>query len=144
MGNPLGGVLVVWALVEAVRVRSVRWSLTILVLPVLGAIAWFVAGRGLYKNAEQATSSALEDALFALAAHFREHGDTHRAQAVEGALGGDKEQLPRRVLHLFQRGMGGLLDAPLYHPDGRVDGDATTKRDILADQLFEAARSRLR
>lgn len=46
----LGAALVVWALVEAARTGSLRWSLTIIVLPVVGAIAWFVTGRGLYKN----------------------------------------------------------------------------------------------
>ena len=40
--------LIVWALVDALRSQAWRWVATIVVLPGLGAIAWFVAGRPQY------------------------------------------------------------------------------------------------
>jgi hypothetical protein len=77
-----------------------------------------------------------------LAEHFRSYGEPLLANAVAGAAGGDPEQLPRRVLALFGRGMGGLRDCPLYS-DGQVDQAATDRRDELAHEVFEAARAML-
>lgn len=41
-------VLMVWALVEAIRARSWRWVLTIALLSGVGALAWFVGARRQY------------------------------------------------------------------------------------------------
>lgn len=75
-----------------------------------------------------------------LAEHFRTYGEHGLANAVAGAADGEPEQFPRRVLALFRRGMGGLLDCPLYS-HGKVDRAATDRRDELADQVYEAARA---
>jgi hypothetical protein len=84
----------------------------------------------------------VEDAVRRLAAHFRQWDEPHLAAAVEDTLTGDPAHLPRRVLALFTRGMGGLMDRPLYL-DGAVDQRATEERDLLADRLYEQARSAL-
>jgi hypothetical protein len=77
-----------------------------------------------------------------LAEQLRTYGEVSLASAVEGAAAGQAEQLPRRVLALFTRGMGGLLDSPLYS-HGEVDHAATDLRDQLADRVFNAAKTML-
>jgi hypothetical protein len=87
-------------------------------------------------------SDALLSLLGELAGHFRAHGELSRASAVEGAAAGQPEQLPRRVLALFTRGMGGLRDSPLYS-HGEVDHAATGLRYQLADRVFNTAKTML-
>jgi hypothetical protein len=43
---------------------------------------------------------------------------------------------------MFTQGMGGLLDRALYS-GGELDLAATTRRDELADEVFQRAKSRL-
>jgi hypothetical protein len=84
----------------------------------------------------------LEEAMEAFAQHLREFEEPDLAAAVEGARDGDPDRLPQRVLSLFGRGMGGLLDVPMYR-NGAVDQRATARRDELATAVFEAARASL-
>lgn len=91
-------------------------------------------------------ADALVSAVMDLAKVFRVSGDEARASAVEGSLAGDPDLLPRRVLALFARGMGGILDAPIYGAAAapsssfKIDRAATDQRDRLAHALFEEAR----
>ncbi len=39
-----------WALIEAIRARTWRWAITIVVLQPFGAFAWFAAGRRFYRQ----------------------------------------------------------------------------------------------
>ena len=89
------------------------------------------------------TDAALEEAMDAFAEHLRSYGEQELASAIEGAKDGDPDRLLQRVLTLFTRGMGGLLDGPL-HRNGDVDQDATGQRDALADAVYDAALARLR
>lgn len=88
------------------------------------------------------TAAALEEAMEAFALHLRAFEEPGLAAAVEGARDGDPDRLPQRVLSLFSRGMGGLLDVPLYR-NGAVDQPATVRRDELATAVFEAAKASL-
>ena len=85
----------------------------------------------------------LESSLAELATLFRAHDEHDLADWLDHTVEGDPERLPRRVLGMFTRGMGGLMDGPLYS-DGQVDGSATEHRNALARQVFEQARARLR
>jgi hypothetical protein len=78
-----------------------------------------------------------------LARHLRRWHEPNLAAAVEGALDGDADQLPRRALALFSHGMGGLLDRPLCKTDGRVDQQATNRRDRIADEVHTTAKEAL-
>lgn len=40
--------VVIWAAVEAVRAKAWGWTATVLLLPPVGTLAWFVAGRTHY------------------------------------------------------------------------------------------------
>jgi hypothetical protein len=96
---------------------------------------------------------ALYDALVALAAHLRAFGEPRLAARVDEAREGERNGMPQRALELFQHGMGGLLDVPLYRdPQGNlalserpsVDQQATARRDGLAEDVYEAAKALLR
>lgn len=78
-----------------------------------------------------------------LARHLSKWHEPNLAAAVQGALAGEAELLPRRALALFTHGMGGLLDRPLYKRDGQVDQDATNRRDRLAEQVYSTAQEAL-
>jgi hypothetical protein len=83
----------------------------------------------------------LRSSMNDLAGHFRRWHEPNLAAAVEGALDGETDQLPRRALALFTHGMGGLLDRPLCKTDGRVDQQATNRRDRLAQEVHTTART---
>jgi hypothetical protein len=96
---------------------------------------------------------ALDDALAALAAHLRAFGEPRLAAGVDDAREGERDRMPERALALFQHGMGGLLDVPLYLDEHRrralgerpsVDYQATARRDELAEVVHEAAKALLR
>lgn len=44
----VAGGFILLALIEAARTRRFRWVVTILLLPIVGAIGWWVAGRRAY------------------------------------------------------------------------------------------------
>jgi hypothetical protein len=85
-------------------------------------------------------SSRLRAAVDLLSRHLDRWHESSLAAAVHGSLDGPSEELPRRVLHLFTHGMGGLLDSPLRKRSGEVDEQATHRRDLLADDLWNLAR----
>ncbi|MCU1589677.1 MAG: hypothetical protein JWP11_933 [Frankiales bacterium] len=82
----------------------------------------------------------LRTAVDGLARHLERWHETNLASAVAGSLDGPAGELPRRVLALFTHGMGGLLDSPLRKRNGEVDEQATHRRDLLADDLWNVAR----
>ena len=84
----------------------------------------------------------LELTLVELASLYRAHDEHGVADWLDETVQGDLDRLPRRVLEMFTRGMGGWMDHALY-TNGQVDRSATEHRDELAHQLFEHARERL-
>jgi hypothetical protein len=85
-------------------------------------------------------STRLRAAVDLLSRHFDRWHEANLASAVAGTLEGSSDELPDRVLALFTHGMGGLLDTPLRKRSGEVDLQATHRRDLLADDLWNVAR----
>jgi hypothetical protein len=82
----------------------------------------------------------LRGAVDLLSRLFDQWHEPNLAAAVAGTLDSSADELPRRVLALFSHGMGGLLDSPLRKRTGEVDQQATHRRDLLADDLWNLAR----
>ena len=82
----------------------------------------------------------LRAAVDVLSRHLRRWQEPDLASAVAGTLDGPVEELPGRVLALFPPGTGGLLDSPLRKRTGEIDEQATHRRDLLAQKMWDAAR----
>jgi len=108
-----------------------------------GPSALRVARYGSFGTGCASISGVLVDAVQDLADHFRTYGEPDLARALDGLIQGAPDGLPRRVLAMFTHGMGGLLDRPLYS-GGRVNAEATQRRDDLAHVMYEAAKAELR
>jgi hypothetical protein len=83
--------------------------------------------------------AVIEDDIAALSHLFRTHDEKRLADWLDSQLEGDPATLSQRVRDMFRHGMGGLMDPALY-TDGKVDREATARRDELAERLFEAAK----
>jgi hypothetical protein len=84
----------------------------------------------------------LETSLVALARLFRDHDEPGLASRIDSVMAEGPDRLPQRVLNMFTHGMGGMLDRALYS-GGELDLAATTRRDELAEEVFEKAKARL-
>jgi hypothetical protein len=84
----------------------------------------------------------LETSLMALARLFRDHDEPGLADWIDSVMANGPDRLPQRVLSMFTHGMGGLMDRALYS-GGELDVAATTRRDELAEEVFDRARDRL-
>lgn len=83
--------------------------------------------------------TALRAALAELARHLRAWRELDLAGEVERVLASDAADVVAGALALLGSGGGGLLDRPLRKPDGRVDEQATHRRDLLAERVRAAA-----
>jgi hypothetical protein len=84
----------------------------------------------------------LETSLLALARLFRDHDEPGLASWIDSVMAEGPDRLPQRVLNMFTHGMEGLQDRALYS-GGELDLAATTRRDRLAEDVFEQAKARL-
>jgi hypothetical protein len=92
---------------------------------------------------ERADEDLVRTAAMELADLFRRYDEPRLAEVIERSLAGEPDELPARVLMLFQHGMGGLLDRDLYR-NGVHDADATARRNVLAERLYDEAKQRAR
>jgi hypothetical protein len=84
----------------------------------------------------------LETSLLTLAQLFRDHDEPGLAGWIDSVMAEGPDRLPQRVLNMFTHGMGGILDRAIYS-GGELDLAATTRRDELAEEVFEKAKARL-
>ena len=91
----------------------------------------------------------MDDTLLALTLLLRQHDEplwadsceVLAAAAADAATAGERSDVARAVLRLYQQGMGGFHDVVL-HDDGKVAPDQS-RFDSLRSELFLQARQQL-